>query len=499
MSHGWSRDRWEEYLFDRIGLPLANAVVYQAKGKTIAKVWSEQRERFKRVAQKKAGVNDTKVIQITVNSLPNGGSVFLASGTFNITDTIVFPENINMMVKGAGYSTILKGSASPLMKLPASPSGKIQIYKMKIEITSDNIGIKAEQSWTASPKASVDIRNVWFYAAGSAGILLDIYGTRESSISECWFSGASAYGDTDIGINLRGDENGGAMNLSINDCHFWHIQYAVKAYTTYRPHLAGIRISDCTVIGCQYPIDAYNVNDLAITNSMIDNNYYGLILDSVSPFRIIGNYLQCKKDGVHVIHLKSTEGLVRYFQIIGNVMHSGAETRGDGIHAETTGNHIQYGIIESNSFTLLDTCINLLPADGVVNNVIIKENIFLASSVGINIQDVSNLIITNNRFEVNVTNPITGTPLGTNIISNNLGYTTENSGTATFSGDGSTTQFKIEHGLVSTPSKVLVTPMSADAAGDFYVTADDTYIYVNYKSAPPSGTDNVKLNWCAEV
>jgi len=75
----------------------------------------------------------------------------------------------------------------------------------------------------------------------------------------------------------------------------------------------------------------------------------------------------------------------------------------------------------------------------------------------------------------------------------------KNSGTATFSGDGTTTQFKIAHGLVSTPSKVQVTPMTADAAGDFYVTADDTYIYINYKTAPPSGTDNVKVSWYAEV
>jgi len=85
------------------------------------------------------------------------------------------------------------------------------------------------------------------------------------------------------------------------------------------------------------------------------------------------------------------------------------------------------------------------------------------------------------------------------IVKNNIGYLTENSGTATFSGDGSTTQFSIEHGLVSTPSKVQVTPMSEDASGDFYVTADATYIYVNYKTAPPSGTDNIKVSWHAEV
>ena len=79
------------------------------------------------------------------------------------------------------------------------------------------------------------------------------------------------------------------------------------------------------------------------------------------------------------------------------------------------------------------------------------------------------------------------------------GKRTENYGRATFSGDGSTTQFAIEHGLIGAPRTVNVTPMSSDAAGDFYVTKDSTYIYVNYLTAPPSGTDNVVLSWRAEV
>ncbi len=75
----------------------------------------------------------------------------------------------------------------------------------------------------------------------------------------------------------------------------------------------------------------------------------------------------------------------------------------------------------------------------------------------------------------------------------------KNSGKATFSGDGSTTQFSIAHGLASAPSKVVVTPCSADASGSFYVTVDDTYIYVNYATAPAAGTDNVCLYWEAEI
>ena len=84
-------------------------------------------------------------------------------------------------------------------------------------------------------------------------------------------------------------------------------------------------------------------------------------------------------------------------------------------------------------------------------------------------------------------------------IINPYDYITQNGGTATFNGDGTTTSFNISHGLVSTPSTYVVSPASADAKGEFYVTADSTYITVNYTSAPPSGTDNVKLTWYAEV
>jgi hypothetical protein len=86
-----------------------------------------------------------------------------------------------------------------------------------------------------------------------------------------------------------------------------------------------------------------------------------------------------------------------------------------------------------------------------------------------------------------------------NIVKNNIGYVTENSGTATFSGNGSQTTFTIAHGLAGTPNVVNVTPASNDAKGSFYVTVDATNIYVNYATAPPSGTNNVVLYWSASV
>jgi hypothetical protein len=85
------------------------------------------------------------------------------------------------------------------------------------------------------------------------------------------------------------------------------------------------------------------------------------------------------------------------------------------------------------------------------------------------------------------------------VIRGNVGYVTENSGQAVFSGTGTQTTFTIAHGLTTTPNKVLVTAGSADAKGDFYVTVDATNIYVTYATAPPAGTNNVVLYWRAEV
>ena len=68
---------------------------------------------------------------------------------------------------------------------------------------------------------------------------------------------------------------------------------------------------------------------------------------------------------------------------------------------------------------------------------------------------------------------------------------------ATFSGDGTTAQFQIPHGLSSQPSSWIVQSGTADGSDISHVTADGTNLTVNYSSAPPSGTDNIELNWIA--
>lgn len=86
------------------------------------------------------------------------------------------------------------------------------------------------------------------------------------------------------------------------------------------------------------------------------------------------------------------------------------------------------------------------------------------------------------------------------IAENNDGYITENSGTSTQSGDGTTTVFTIAHGLDETPTIANVWAESADANGDFYVSnKDGSNIEITYASAPASGTNNLTWGFEARV
>ncbi|MFQ5640643.1 MAG: nitrous oxide reductase family maturation protein NosD [bacterium] len=81
----------------------------------------------------------------------------------------------------------------------------------------------------------------------------------------------------------------------------------------------------------------------------------------------------------------------------------------------------------------------------------------------------------------------------------NVGYVTENRGTLIGSGNGATVLFVFPHGLHKAPASLNVTPMSSDAKGEFYATADASNIAVTYTVAPPTGTGNVSLGWMAET
>jgi hypothetical protein len=72
-------------------------------------------------------------------------------------------------------------------------------------------------------------------------------------------------------------------------------------------------------------------------------------------------------------------------------------------------------------------------------------------------------------------------------------------GQETFSGDGVQTEFQIAHGLSNAPSSWTIEATTDDGSGHSHSTADSTNITVFYDTAPPSGSDNIVLNYSLEV
>ncbi len=72
----------------------------------------------------------------------------------------------------------------------------------------------------------------------------------------------------------------------------------------------------------------------------------------------------------------------------------------------------------------------------------------------------------------------------------------QGAGEVSFSGDGTTDQFKISHGLPSVPTNAIVTPGSAGASGISHVSYDSSDVNVIYDSAPSNGS-TVDIHWYA--
>ena len=68
-------------------------------------------------------------------------------------------------------------------------------------------------------------------------------------------------------------------------------------------------------------------------------------------------------------------------------------------------------------------------------------------------------------------------------------------GSSTRSGDGAKLVFKISHGLNAIPSYFSAIATNVDAANIAFVNADAAYLYINYKTPPVAGIDNLSFNW----
>lgn len=118
-----------------------------------------------------------------------------------------------------------------------------------------------------------------------------------------------------------------------------------------------------------------------------------------------------------------------------------------------------------------------------------------ADGAGVDVSDDGTSVV-QNASDINFGIGVTAIDGGTGSADVSLD---ERFGSTTFSGDGSTTQFNIAHGLSSEPQSVQVQPTTDDASTLSHVFTDSTNITLVYDNPPPSGTDNVKVNYKLKI
>jgi parallel beta-helix repeat protein len=81
------------------------------------------------------------------------------------------------------------------------------------------------------------------------------------------------------------------------------------------------------------------------------------------------------------------------------------------------------------------------------------------------------------------------------LMSQNLGYVTEASGTATFSGDGHTTQFLFPDYLAGPATDYFVTSNTNAAGSNYYITSNSSGLTINYIAPLSNGTSAQIAPW----
>lgn len=392
------------------------------------------------------GTDATEVIQNTINAMNEGTSLFIKSGTYNLSSSITVDKGINIYGEGISNDTgtVLKATGTVLVIQPSSEVWGNIISNLVLDATNKSQTALKIVNWHGI------VHNVKV-ANGFEGIYME---NTWSSILRRVIAKSNEYG----------------IVLSAGNSHTT-IENAVVKFNK--------------MIGIYIKAD---MHDVYISADVEVNGHYGIAIQ--------GNEIR----GLVIDHSHFEENPSRY---------------ADPNTAFGAGVIVGYSSTKPEQVAITNTVFS-----SITDETLTRNHIYVPAVEVLELRNVGFYTPdgTSPPYALN-----TETNIGKIIMDNcvhypNTGWTwsindysvldiratyppiySHNSGTATFSGDGITTQFTITHGLVSTPNKVLVTPMSADASGDFYVTVDATNIYVNYKTAPPSGTNNIKLTWYAEI
>jgi hypothetical protein len=390
--------------------------------------------------------NASYVIQSAIDNLINGGKIFIKAGVYIMTTPILIDEKHWLTIQGEGYLTVLKatdGLNDDVIKTSPDkgPSWYVTLTNFKID------GNKEKN--TKGNGMNISLRR---------SVIFNIYikDVKEDGINLWGLPGTSPQGNRISHCLIE--------NADGNGIHF------------------SPPASDNHVISC---VISHSGNAAVLlqtgTNQIFDNHFtssgrYVIYIDGKSNNLIEENIFDGIQDGGnYAIFLDASNGPVKLNVINGNFFFN-LKSGQNAIRLKRIGAPgVSYNVISGNTFNGENVCEVAIYFEGVAgykpNYNIIFGNTFL-NFVG----DV-----------IDTTNEGIG-----NIIRNNQGFATENSGTVVI--PEGFTSVTVNHGLVSTPSIVTVTP-NKDTR--FWITNKNTNNFTI--NIPSSVVEGVSFDWYAEV
>jgi parallel beta-helix repeat protein len=301
------------------------------------------------------GVDDQNEINAAINSLPdNGGSVYLAEGTYILSDNIVISKS-NVAIVGAGASTVLKIKDNKNADMSVIYAwGKVNLLIQNLHIN----GNRANQTTGYMNGIYFDsvenskIVDCWVENLRSHyGILLVHSSNNKVTGNTCtgigysdiylgWSNYNTVTGNTCMGNSNNGIELYSSSNNTVtgNTCqNNW-----VGIYLLYYSDNNTVTGNTCT--GGAYGIFISLSNNNTVTGNTYQRNSDGILLSGSSNNTVTGN--TCTGNGSNGIrlYLSSNNNTISGNTVVGNSQAS--NNTYDGIHIE---NDCDYNNIQGNT------------------------------------------------------------------------------------------------------------------------------------------------------
>lgn len=440
------------------------------------------------------GTDDNVEIQVALNALPAGGGVVqLTAGTFTLSANIVAYGSYRTL-QGTGSATIIKATTDVVVILSnyavwrnltfdGQSARSVRPYTNGTDWLMENITM-LNSTQPAGFALATNVRgkiiNSSFFPAGDSRALA--LTTNDTYVENVYINGVNSTTDGLVGINSPAISNvvfnGGTIKNSAN---------GVAIYTAV--DATNVKILNMTIDNTRNGI--YNQANYGVTA----NNYLTNIGVANGIDTGLANYAVIMGNIINGIASTGINVAGNYVTVVGNTVNSATGSSGNGIVVESTGytsivgntvtNNVQYGIL------VYGTVATNSKYNTIVGNTAKGNGYGIAETATYSDYNLieGNTVYNNVIAQIQAPGPNTK-------VRNNIGYITENSGTATVA--NATTSIVVNHGLATTPTRVLLTArLWSNAAKAWVTNLTATQFTINVDADPGTGT--AIFDWRAQI